>query len=197
MNREHLQRIEEIFDRVQKAAPERCATLLDELCGGDAAVREEVEALLDVHEAAVDYFESFRATVGKSAGAELDAAAAHSRRIGRWRLLELVGRGGMAAVYRVERSEGDFEQTAALKLLRRGLDSGPAAARFAAERRILAQLRHPDIAAVIDGGITSDGLPYLVMEYVDGVPITDYCDRQLLSVRQRLEVFRSVIEAVQ
>jgi serine/threonine-protein kinase len=197
MNRDHIQRIEAIFDRVQEAAAERRASLLDELCSGDAAVRDEVEALLDVQEAAVDYFESFLATVGKSAGAELDAAAARGRTIGRWRLLELVGRGGMAAVYRVERTAGDFEQTAALKLLRHGLDGGPAAARFAAERRILAQLQHPHIASVIDGGITSDGLPYLVMEYVDGVPITDYCDRQLLSVRQRLELFRSVIEAVQ
>jgi serine/threonine protein kinase/Tfp pilus assembly protein PilF len=195
MNRKHIRRIEEIFDRVSQVAVDERGPLLDEACGQDTELRAELENLLGVFEKAVDYFGDFMASVG--AGAELDAAAGRSRIIGRWRLVDLIGRGGTAAVYLAERADGEFEQTAAFKVLRFGLDSGSAAERFATERQILARVQHPHIAGLIDGGISPDGLPYLVMEYVDGVPITEYCNRNSLTIRQRLALFRDVAEAVQ
>ena len=123
--------------------------------------------------------------------------AAAGMLVGSWRLLELIGQGGMSAVYRAERADGHFQQTVAVKLL----PSGPAIRalmqRFDAERRILARLEHPNLARLIDGGVTDAGLAYLVMEYVEGVPIDRYCDEHRLSVDQRLALFDQVLDVVQ
>lgn len=197
MDRDRIRRIELILDRVIDLAPDERAVVVEELCTGDESLRSDVEELLALEADALSYFDGFRAGVGGSAGAELDAAAGRERQIGPWRLLDLVGRGGMAAVYRVERADGEFRQTAALKLLRHGLDAGHARERFIAERQILAQLEHPHIARLIDGGITSDGSPYLVLEYVEGMTITEYCNTRGLSLRERLTLFEAVIDAVQ
>ena len=197
MDSDRIRRIEEIIELVVDLAADERNARLESLCGDDVDLRREIEDLLAVQGDAKNYFDGFRESVGNSAGAELDVAAVRERRIGPWELSELIGRGGMAAVYRAERTDDEFEQTAALKLLRRGLDTGPAAERFIAERQILAQLEHPHIARLIDGGITDDGLPYLVLEYVDGLPITEYCNGAGLTVRQRLALFCDVIDAVQ
>jgi serine/threonine-protein kinase len=115
--------------------------------------------------------------------------------IGAWRIMRELGQGGMARVYLAERAEGGFEQRAALKLLRPDLD-GDLVERFLAERQILSDLSHPNIARLLDGGTTADGEPYLVMEAVDGLPITDWCDSERLGVHERIRLFRDVLGAV-
>ena len=117
-------------------------------------------------------------------------------RVGPWRLLDEIGRGGMGTVFLAERADGEFEQRAALKLLRPAIATDEALRRFEQERQILAGLTHPGIARLLDGGRTADGHPYLAMELVDGVPIDRYCRERQLTVRDRLAVFLQVCHAV-
>ena len=118
------------------------------------------------------------------------------RRIGAYRVLRELGRGGMGVVYLAERDDGQYEQRVAVKLLRASPDAEDLHRRFVAERQILASLRHRGIAQLLDGGVTDGQLPFLVMEYVDGVPITTYCDRRKLGIDARLRLFRDVCAAV-
>ena len=118
------------------------------------------------------------------------------RKVGVYRLDEEIGRGGMGAVYRATRVDGEFDQTVAVKLIKRGMDTDMILRRFRRERQILATLNHPNIGYFLGGGSTEDGLPYFVMEFIDGSPLYKYCDDQKLTVRERLEVFRQVCWAV-
>ena len=118
------------------------------------------------------------------------------RQIGAWRVVRRIGDGGMGAVFLAERSDEVYEQSAALKIMTSQLLSGDGAQRFRAERQILASLQHPNIASLIDGGATDEGLPFLVMEYVDGLPIDRYCEENALNLRQRLRLFQQVCAAV-
>ena len=119
-----------------------------------------------------------------------------ARRIGLYRVLRELGRGGMGVVYLAERDDGQYKRQVALKLLRAGADADELRRRFVAERQILASLSHPNIAQLLDGGMANGGLPYLVMEYVDGLPITEYCDRHRLGIDARLRLFQNVCAAV-
>ena len=119
------------------------------------------------------------------------------RRIGAWQLVREIGRGGMGVVWEARRADQQYEQRAAVKLLRASLLSDRDIRRFREERQILASLNHPCIARLLDGGMLEDGSPYLVMEYIDGLPLDAWCDRERLSVRQRLEVFLLVCSAVE
>lgn len=118
------------------------------------------------------------------------------RRIGAYRLEEEVGRGGMGTVYRAVRVDGEFDQTVAVKLIKRGMDTDMILRRFRRERQILASLNHPNVGYFLGGGSTEDGLPYFVMEYIDGLPLYKYCNKGKLTVRDRLVVFRQVCWAV-
>src|SRR5262245_38366032 len=117
--------------------------------------------------------------------------------IGNYRVLHEIGRGGMAVVYLAERADGHFEQRVALKCLQFNPEGETTRAHFAQERQILASLNHPGIARLIDGGITGENVPYLVMEYVEGLPIDRYCDEHRLSLEDRLRLFMKVAEAVE
>ena len=117
--------------------------------------------------------------------------------IGRYRLIEEIGRGGMGTVWRAARADGQFEQEVALKLIKRGMDSDEVLARFVRERQILARLQHRHIARLLDGGVSDDGRPYFVMELAQGPPITTYCEQRALDTRARLELFVAVCRAVQ
>ena len=125
--------------------------------------------------------------------ASLDRAG---HRLGSYRLLEVLGRGGMGVVYRAERADGQFEQQVAIKILPQGLDIGTARERFLLERQILARLRHPGIADLLDGGVSPDGFPYLVMELIDGVPIDQYCEEHSVPLDERIQLFLQVCQAV-
>src|SRR5690606_31971710 len=118
-------------------------------------------------------------------------------RIGAYRIVREIGRGGMGQVLLAERADGQFEQRVAIKLLKRGMDSDAIHARFLRERRILAALEHPNVARLIDGGVADDGRPYFVMEYVEGLPITRYADEHRLDVDARLRLFSTVCTAIE
>src|SRR3954468_16092971 len=114
------------------------------------------------------------------------------RQIGVYRLEEEIGRGGMGAVYRAERIDGEFRQRVAIKLIKRGMDTDLILKRFRRERQITAALNHPNIAYFFGGGSTDDGLPYFIMEYISGKPLYGYCDEHRLTVKERLALFRQI-----
>jgi eukaryotic-like serine/threonine-protein kinase len=174
--------------------PER-QNYLDRTCAGDADLRQEVESLLAAHQ-----------PTGKNILDEplanlMNAGAARSvtsgERIGAYAILQEVGRGGMGEVYRAVRADGEFTKEVALKTVRGGYDVASVLERFRNERQILASLDHPNIARLLDGGTSETGIPYLVMELVDGIPIDTYCDREKLNISRRVELFLKVCAAVQ
>lgn len=128
--------------------------------------------------------------------ASLSEPSRLGQQIGNWRIQRELGRGGMGAVFLAERADHEFQKLAALKILKRGTDTDEVLHRFRTERQILARLDHPNIARLLDGGTTPDGLPYLVMEWVDGERITDWCQAHRLSVRERVALFLRVCDAV-
>jgi eukaryotic-like serine/threonine-protein kinase len=176
------------------SAAERAA-YLDQACAGDAALRNHVEALLRAHERAGHLLD--RPIVGPElTGAYIASPEVGTVIAGRYKLLEAIGEGGMGAVWVAEQSQ-PVRRKVALKLIKAGMDSKSVLARFEAERQALAVMDHPNIAKVLDGGLTETGRPYFVMEYVKGVPITEYCDATRLSVPERLNLFVQVCHAVQ
>lgn len=185
MTPEAWSRIEHIFTIAAELQGEARRRLLDDTC--DPAIRAEVDSLLLAHDTSEDFLSA------QPWLAEMPEDEPAS--IGPYRVVRSIGRGGMGQVYLVERVEQDFRQTVALKVLRRGLDTDDLLRRFRAERQILARLSHPNIARLFDAGATDKGLPYFVMEYVDGTPITAYCAS--LSIAERLRLFRTVCDAVQ
>lgn len=196
MSLERIRRIEHLFDVSLARSPEDRPAFLEEACR-DPAERAEVEALLEARECAFAWFDDLADGLASSRRDELARASRVGRRIGAYRTVEQIGRGGMGTVFLAERADGQFEQRVALKLLRRGVESEEAIARFLAERRILARLDHPHIARLLDGGVTGDGAPYFVMDHVDGTPITTWCDERRLPVDERLRLFVTVCETVQ
>jgi serine/threonine protein kinase len=154
-------------------------------CSGNALLQQEVESLLAAHEQATGFLEH----------SALDQEDEYSR-LGCWRVLEEISRGGMGRVFRAVREDGGFTQEAAVKLIKRGMDSDAIIRRFHRERQVLAVLSHPNIARLIDGGATAAGQPYLVMELVNGLPIDRFVADRRLGVRQTLVLFRAVCAAV-
>jgi eukaryotic-like serine/threonine-protein kinase len=151
-----------------------------------------VESLLDEHDSEPRFLESPAWLTGRE-----HAGDQHPQQIGAYRIVSVLGRGGMGQVYLAEREAPGFKQQVAMKVMRRGLDTEDLIARFRTERQILASLNHPNIARLLDVGATEQGLPYFVMEYVDGVPILEYCDTHRLTVRGRIELFLRICDAVQ
>ncbi len=190
---ERLARATAILDAIiDLAAAERPARL-DALCGDDAELGALVLAIL-AHEATDDApFEAAVADAITTLVSEPDAVA--GQRVGPYRLIRAIGQGGMGTVYLAARDDREFQQQVAIKVVG-GLLAADARQRFLAERQILASLEHPNIARLLDGGTTPDGLPYLVMEYVDGLPIDEYCDAHRLTIGHRLRLFAGVCDAV-
>ena len=195
MKMERWAEVEAILDAALDSDPSGWPALLDQRCT-DPELRRDVESLLRHHSRARRFLSS--PPVG-TAAAVLDEARASASlegmRIGAYRIVRQVGQGGTARVYLAERDDGQFRQRVALKLLRPGHDSEIDRGRFRAERQILASLSHPNIARLLDGGITDDGLPYLAMELIEGEPIDRYCETRALRVRDRLRMFLTVCEA--
>jgi non-specific serine/threonine protein kinase/serine/threonine-protein kinase len=162
----------------------------------EPGVREEVLSLLEAHTDVEDFLEH-----PSKAGTELVAAlrpeSLVGERVGPWRLVEEIGQGGMGTVYRAVRADDEFRREVAIKIVSRGMDTEMLLRRFRTERQILANLEHPYIAHLLDGGTTAGGLPYFVMEYVQGVPLTEYCDRNRLNIAERIQLFRKVCSAVE
>lgn len=186
--------IEDMFHAAMERNPEDRLDYLEEACGGDAELSREVKSLLG-HEP--DFGRVLQSVV-TDAVRKLPSASGQfgGMRIGPYELIREISHGGMGVVYLAVRNNQHYFQTVAIKFLRSGLDSADMISRFLHERQILANLNHPNIAAILDGGSTADGLPYIVMEHIEGEPITEYCRKRGLSVRERLILFRSVCLAV-
>jgi non-specific serine/threonine protein kinase/serine/threonine-protein kinase len=175
--------VEAIFELVVDLDGHAREAALDARCQGRPGMRAEVEAIL-----AADG-QADRLSVP-------DAPTQIGSTVGPFRLIEAIGAGGMGTVYRAERADGTFAQQVAVKVIATSVDHAGTAHRFRAERQILASLRHPNIVSLLDGGVTSHGQAYLVMEYVDGVPIAEYCAKHALPLADRLRLFRAVCSAV-
>ncbi len=187
-----------LFEAMADLAPDARAAARPTLA--DDAVWAEVESLLAAHDAADGRFD--QPAVMRLSSAELDSLAppepfAPATRVGAYEVLRKVGEGGMGAVYEATRADDSYRKRVAIKTIARGADSSTIASRFRRERQILAELQHPNIAALLDGGVTDTGTPYFVMEFVDGLPIDQWCATQRLSVAQRLDLMQQVCRAVQ
>jgi len=197
MTVEHRKQVEELFELALEHKPAERSVWLYGACG-DAALRAEVARLLAAHERAEGILDSSAPDLAgllESEQREYDSVEAIGR-VGPYRLVREIGRGGMGTVFLAERDDAHFRHRAAVKVLRRGLDTDDLVRRFVAERQILATLQHPNIARLLDGGVTDDGRPYYVMEYVAGEPLDAYCDRRRLSLDERLRLFAVVARAV-
>ncbi|MCA9736247.1 MAG: tetratricopeptide repeat protein [Gemmatimonadota bacterium] len=186
------ERVSECFEEALALPESARAAWLDALRAREPAVADEVGSLLGFHDGAAVLDEVPEALIADALGPWGDAPTL----IGSFRVLRTLGTGGMGAVYLGERADADFQQRVALKLVRRGFDSPALRERFLRERRILARLEHPNIARLVDGGLTDDGLPFFAMEYVDGVPLHRFADDRRLSIETRLELFAQVCDAV-
>jgi serine/threonine protein kinase len=186
------QRVRELFHACVELDPAQRAALLKQECAADSALKVEVESLL-ASLAASNTFMETPAVAAFSPGGEPSWIG---RTLGAYKIISLLAAGGMGEVYRAIRADGLYPQAVAIKLIRRELAGQLMLSRFRAEREILAALQHPNIARILDAGITESGLPYIVMELIEGEPIDRYCEHQGLSVRQRLELFVDVCAAV-
>ena len=186
--------LQQILDEAQTLPPDERLRFIREACATDS----------DLYASAMHELESRQQWFGADSGAEPEGAEEDAdavldlagERVGPYRIVRSLGRGGMGEVFLAERADEQFQQQVAIKLVRRGLLSRQVQGRLKLERQILATLNHPNIARLFDGGTTTDGTPYIVMEYVDGEPIDIYCDSRCLSVAQRLRLFQVVCSAV-
>ncbi|MGH9802530.1 MAG: protein kinase domain-containing protein [Blastocatellia bacterium] len=188
------QQIKEIFEAALDCSPNEREQLLAELCANDAVVRTEVESLLSAHAESDGFLAG--SPLGNLLFDRISAIDLAGRRIGVYELQSEIGQGGMATVYLAERMDGEFRQQVALKIVWPGANAEEITRRFKQERQILASLDHHNIARLLDGGTTEEGLPYLVMEYITGQPITHYCRSHELSLSERLRLFQTVCSAV-
>ena len=183
---------------IELDSTEERAAFLEYACGESPALRSRIEALLDAHGRSLGLLDlpDVRPATIAAAPASRDRLDASGTEIGPYRLLEEIGEGGMGQVFMAEQT-APVRRKVALKIIKLGMDSRQVIARFEAERQALALMDHPNIARVLDAGATATGRPYFVMELVKGIPITDYCDRERLPVRERLNLFVLVCRAVQ
>jgi len=192
-----------IFSAARRLAGGERTAYLDQACAGDAALRQRLEELLSVGEAAGEFLEkpaqgepNPAAMPGSAVGLSLPLSEEPGHRIGPYKLLQVIGEGGCGVVYMAEQQE-PMRRRVALKIIKLGMDTKQVVGRFEAERQALALMDHPNIAKVLDAGTTETGRPYFVMELVRGVRITDYCDQNNLSTRERLNLFVEICHAVQ
>ncbi len=179
-----------VADALDEKSLEERTALMARRCAGDPLLRREVESLLAQTTAVFE-------ECADDAPTRRDLPALETgRRIGAYAIVSEIGRGGMGAVYLAQRADGAFDKKVAIKVLKRGLDTDEILRRFFAERQILARLDHPSIVRLIDAGTADDGLPYLAMDYVEGMPITQFAREGQLPVRERLQLFRTVCSAV-
>ncbi len=184
--------IKQLLDQVLELRPDDRSLFLDERCAGDELLRFELDAYLELEEKTENFIETPAIDLLAGRPAELRTG----QQLGPYRLERLLARGGMGVIYLACRADGTYRQKVAVKVLKRGLDTGDLVRRFRRERQILAGFNHPLIARILDGGATDDGLPYFVMEHVAGTPIDVYCEDQGLTVADRLELFVRVCNAV-
>ncbi len=196
MTPERWAQVRALFDDAVDRAPETRVAFLKQACGDDTDLLREVRAMLEPAGQSASFLEEpLEAAAMRRVFPQVDKL--EGTRLGPWKLLRRIGSGGMGWVYAAARADQQFSKIAAIKIVDPGTDSEEVLRRFDNERQVLAALEHPNIARLVDGGTTGDNVPYLVMEYVEGIPLDRYCDAERLDVHERLELFRSVCSAVQ
>jgi eukaryotic-like serine/threonine-protein kinase len=188
--------VREVVDAVLDLPPDQRSPYLDQACP-QPAVRRYVESLVLSHEQAGEFLGEPAMVSHAEAIAQSEGDSWKGRRVGPYQVTEEIGEGGMGSVYRAMRVDDQYQKQVAIKVVRSGFDTRFALTRFKAERQILANLEHPNIARLLEGGSTEDGQPYFVMEYIQGQPLDQYCDDHKLTVTERLQLFRTVCSAVQ
>lgn len=174
MDADRWQKIQDVFDRALAVPSDERDGLIEVVCGRDEALRDQVLSLIAASE---EGDSQIRKAIARAADDAGSADMTGDDRIGAYRIERELGRGGMGTVYLAVRDDDEFHKKVAIKIVRSGFDSDELLHRFRSERQILANLDHPNIARLLDGGTTADGAPYVVMEYVDGIPINDYCEK--------------------
>jgi serine/threonine protein kinase/tetratricopeptide (TPR) repeat protein len=196
MTPERWQHVKGVLASVLESDPGERSTYLDRVCEGDPFLRADVENLLAANHLLESGFLNVP-PIPVSGPDDSKASVRVGRRIGPYQLVEEIGVGGMGEVYRAFRADDQYRQQVAIKLVRAGHDSSFVVSRFKNERQILAGIEHPNIARLLDGGTTEDGVPYFAMELIEGDPIDEYCARNRLSTTERLKLFLQVCSAVQ
>jgi serine/threonine protein kinase/tetratricopeptide (TPR) repeat protein len=197
MPSEGWQRIKELFHSAVAVDAGQRVAFLDQACAGDPSLREEVEALLTSDEKAKDFIETPAIEMAAKSFASGGADAMEGRRIGPYKIVREIGHGGMGVVYLADRADHQYEKRVAIKVINRRLDADSSFRRFRSEQQILANLDHPNIAKLLDGGTTEDHLSYFIMDYIDGLPMDLYCDKHKLPTVERLALFRAACASVQ
>lgn len=194
MDKENWKKIKQVFNEVVELPKDQHKDFLDQKFNGDNELRSEVEKMLAADE---DEYNNY--TLEDNAYNVLTNQTPQKipEQIGEYKIIREIGKGGMGVVYEAVRENENFSQKVALKIIKRGMDTDIILSRFHHERKILATLQHQNIASFIDGGMTKDGLPFYAMEFVEGIDIDEYCTKNNLSIRERLEIFRKVCSAVQ
>lgn len=202
MTPERWQEIEELFHAVLELPAAVRLEMLAAKAADDQDLREQVELLLSQYQEADSFIsqpllDSTRGGVLSSLLDDSDVDPLTGEVLGNYRIEREIGRGGMGAVYEARRSDGEFRLKVAVKVVKRGVDTDFVLRRFRNERQILASLDHPYITRLIDGGTTDDGRPYFVMDYIDGLPLYRYADREHLDFEDKLKLFCRICEAVE
>jgi eukaryotic-like serine/threonine-protein kinase len=192
----NFEQIRSIFMSVLERPTSEWNTYLTEACGTDSALREQVEILLEAHRSGGMLDNATRANEKTLPPMPMASEMPGLILAGKYKLLERIGEGGMGSVWLAQQSE-PVKRKVAVKLIKLGMDSRQVLNRFDAERQALAMMDHPNIAKVLDGGLTPDGRPFFVMELVKGTPITEFCDAGKLSLTERLDLFVPVCQAIQ
>lgn len=192
--------VQTIIDEVLDLPEEKRMTFVEKRCEGSKELKAEVTHFLKSifdSEGWLENRDTYKEHVLNLQAESFRPSVMSGEKIGAYRIKHLIGHGGMGSVFLAERDDGTFQQTVAMKLIRREMATPSNKARFKREQQILAGLTHANIARLYDGGVTSEGLPYLVMEYIDGKPITTFCDENRLTITERVELFKQVCKAVQ
>lgn len=199
MTPERWAQIRQIFDGALERPQQDRAAYLRVLCARDDELRREVESLLSNYDGSEDFLSTPAAELSRALATlgETSGEFPQVPRVGPYQLERRIGRGGMGSVWLATRFDHEYEKKVAVKMVKRGMDTQEILRRFRMERQVLAGLDHTNIARLIDGGSTPDGLPYLVMEYVEGTPIDQYCETRQSTISERLKLFRDVCAAVQ
>src|SRR5689334_4927930 len=196
MTPERWRQVKALLEDALEHHPAERAAWLAAACEDDALLKCEIESLIAAYEEDQRFLETPAVAAESLPGGQLLPSVA-GRLIGAYRIIREIGQGGMGTLYLAVRADDHYRQRVAIKLVRRGMNSEQILSRFRHERQILASLDHPNIARLLDGGTTEDGVPYLVMELVQGKPIDVYCDEHVLNITARLKLFAQVCSAVQ
>ncbi|HKV42052.1 MAG TPA: protein kinase [Blastocatellia bacterium] len=197
MGTSEWEHVKQLFQSALDLPPDERAVFLDEACAGKVDLRREVESLIGAYQKADGFIDNPAVDEALKLVQEIDRGLPAGHRIGPYRVINEIGEGGMGVVYLAARADDQYQKQVAIKLVRHDSGNTFIINRFLAERQILANLDHANIARLLEGGTTETGLPYLVMEHIEGLPIDQYSDHHKLSTVERLELFRTVCTAVQ